>query len=135
VITRRASGSAGAITNADANSPAFEICTHNLVYSCNSNFICVGVADYETSCPKRRHPWLGARLVGGQKRVATALQIVRPLPFVGTQAVFRKDTGRLVYTRIVERVNFNYDMILFELAITPKAAWTGLLGAAGRLGG
>ena len=69
---------------------------------------------------------VGAKLLGGHKRYAKTLHLVRPLPLPGTQAVFLRNNVRRdaqAYTSAVERVVFNYHAIALELSTDPQDAW------------
>ena len=103
-----------------------EIWTRNTVYLCDGNFVCVEVRDRATDAPEPKHVALGARLLGGHKRYARTLHLVRPLPIPGTQAVFLRPNHRRdaqAYTSTVERVVFNYQVAALELSTDPQEAW------------
>jgi hypothetical protein len=103
-----------------------EIWTRNTLYLCDANFVCVEVRDRATNAPELKHVALGARLLGGHKRYARTLHLVRPLPMPGTQAVFLRPGGRRdaqAYTSTVERVVFNYQVAALELSTDPQEAW------------
>ena len=126
-ITRVRGGPGRAIGDEAAGlGPVFEIWTRNTIYLCDVAFVCVEVRDRATGRPEARHAVLGAKLLGGHKRYAKTLHLVRPLPLPGTQAVFLRNNVRRdaqAYTSAVERVVFNYHAVALELSTDPQDAW------------
>ena len=84
----------------------YEVWTQNNVYAVDSRMRCVEVRERATGNVKLEHPFLGARLVGGQYQ-DDAMEMSYPLPRPGSFAVFElKKRGRRQFTRTsaVERV-------------------------------
>ena len=126
-ITRVRGGPGRAVADEPpGGAPVFEIWTRNTIYLCNAAFVCVEVRDRLTSRSETRHAVLGAKLLGGHKRYAKTLHLVRPLPIPGTQAVFLRSNVRRdaqAYTSAVERIVFNYVATALELTVDPQDAW------------
>ena len=96
----------GRIPRPDAPQSCYEIWTQNTVYLVDARMRCVQVRDLSTGEPKADHPFLGARLVGGQTQ-EPGLEMSYPLPRPGACAVFdmRKNQRRqFTRTSTVERV-------------------------------
>lgn len=68
----------------------YEIWTRNRVYLLNAVMTCMEVIDLKTGTANTKHPFLGARLVGGQNKDQEANEISYPLPAPGSEAVFQK---------------------------------------------
>lgn len=88
---------------------AFAIWTQRRVYLVDAGFVCRGVLDRSSFMPLMEHPIIGASLAYGQKRDATGaiVQLSRPLPDIGSQAIFSRNFGknvRLSETSPVTRV-------------------------------
>ena len=87
---------------------AFEIWTKNRVYNLDSQLVCIGVIDLATGRDNRDHPFVGARLVGGQLKSDEGSELTYPLPVPGSDAVFQKSEAhgkiRLSVTSKVSRV-------------------------------
>jgi hypothetical protein len=84
----------------------YEIWTQNNVYVVDSRMRCLQVREVGGGEPKTEHPFVGARLVGGQAQEA-AMEMSYPLPRPGAYAVFEMRKGnRRQFTRTsaVERV-------------------------------
>lgn len=84
----------------------YEIWTQNNVYAVDSRMRCIAVREVGTGEAKTDHPFVGARLVGGQAQEA-AMEMSHPLPRIGAHAVFEMRRGsRRQFTRTspVERV-------------------------------
>ena len=122
---RGAPGSA-LLAQVEGSLPVLEIWTRNTIYFCDANFVCMEVRDRVTNQAEAAHAVLGAKLLGGHKRYAKTLHLVRPLPMPGTQAVFLRPNARRdaqAYTSPVERVVFNYQVAALELSTDPQEAW------------
>ena len=126
-VTRIRSGPGRAIlAQVDGELPVIEIWTQNTIYLCNGSFVCIEVRDRKTNQAETKHAVLGAKLLGGHKRYAKTLHLVRPLPMPGTQAVFLRPNTRRdaqAYTSPVERVVFNYQVAALEMSTDPQEAW------------
>jgi hypothetical protein len=84
----------------------YEIWTQNHVYAIDSRMRCLAVRELSNEAPKSDHPFVGARLVGGQAQ-EEAMEMSYPLPRPGAYAVFeaRKANRRhFMRTSPVERV-------------------------------
>ncbi len=78
---------------------AFEIWTQNRVYGLDAHLVCIEVFDRVTSTTQPKHPIVGSRLLGGQRRseeTGAIEQVSHPLPGVGASAVFSVRVGRRV---------------------------------------
>ncbi len=87
---------------------AYEIWTKNRVYSLDVALGCVEVIDLASGRSEKKHPFIGARLVGGQCRTDTGNELTFPLPTPGSEAVFQSvdahNRVRLSVTSKVTRV-------------------------------
>jgi hypothetical protein len=87
---------------------AYEIWTRNRVYNLDASLQCFDVIDLATGTSNERHPFVGARLVGGQMRQGEHAELSFPLPAPGADAVFQKTDEqqriRLAITSTVTRV-------------------------------
>lgn len=86
---------------------AFEIWTRNRVYGLDGMYRCIAVFDRATGKLESDHPFVGARLVGGQVRLGETSEVWQPLPIPGAEAVFEQSRGArtvLSHTSTVERV-------------------------------
>jgi hypothetical protein len=126
-ITRvRAVAGRAMLAQLDGQAPVLEVWTRNTIYFCDAGFVCVEIRDRATNLPETKHVALGAKLLGGHKRYAKTLHLVRPLPMPGTQAVFLRPNARRdaqAYTSAVERVVFNYQVTALELSTDTQEAW------------
>ena len=114
------------VEESEGGAHVFEIWTRNTIYLCDATFVCVEIRDRVTNKAELKHAVLGAKLLGGHKRYAKTLHLVRPLPLPGTQAVFLRQNVRRdaqAYTSAVERVVFNYHAVALELSTDPQDAW------------
>jgi hypothetical protein len=96
----------GRIPRPDPTQGCYEIWTQNTVYFVDARMRCVQVRDLSTGTAKTDHPFLGARLVGGQMQ-EPAMEMSQPLPRPGSCAVFdlRKNNRRhFTRTSAVERI-------------------------------
>jgi hypothetical protein len=96
----------GRLPRQDAPQSCYEIWTQNTVYLIDARMRCVLVRDIATNDAKADHPFLGARLVGGQTQ-EPGLEMSYPLPRPGACAVFdmRKNNRRqFTRTSVVERI-------------------------------
>lgn len=85
------------------------IWTQRRIYLLDQTFVCRGVLDRKSLMPVEGHPILGATFVYGQCRDETGniTQLSRPLPELGSQAIFGRNFGknvRLSETSPVTRV-------------------------------
>lgn len=83
-------------TKPDGQSGPFqtvEVFTANRVYVMDPAMICVKVVDRATSEEHVDHPFIGFRLVGGQHRNGTEMELSYPYPRPGTEAVFEQSDG------------------------------------------
>lgn len=86
---------------------AVEIWTRNRVYALDQGLVCIDVVDQGTRKSTPEHPFIGARLVGGQRRDGTHNELSHPFPVPGSEAVFERYSGkrpRLSQTSTVTRV-------------------------------
>jgi len=84
----------------------YEVWTQNNIYAMDSRMRCVEVRERSSGTTKTDHPFVGARLVGGQFQ-DEAMEMSYPLPRPGAFAVFEMRKGnRRQFTRTssVERV-------------------------------
>jgi hypothetical protein len=88
-----------------------EIWTRNTIYQLDSSLTCVDVIDQGTRKSIADHPLRTARLVGGQSRDGSAMELSHPFPRPGSEAVFEQASGRHVrfsqtstVTRVVMRL-------------------------------
>jgi hypothetical protein len=96
----------GRLPRQDAPQSCYEIWTQNTVYLIDARMRCVLVRDLASGEAKAEHPFLGARLVGGQTQ-EPGLEMSYPLPRPGACAVFdMKKNNRRQFTRtsVVERI-------------------------------
>ncbi len=86
---------------------AFEIWTMKRVYAIDGQMQCFGVMDRATGRAVERHAFLGARLMGGERKDDGAMSFSYPLPTPGSEAVFQIKSatkGRYGHTSPVEKV-------------------------------
>jgi hypothetical protein len=84
---------------------AFEIWTRNRVYALDGTLECIEVIDLATGRSNPHHPFLGARLVGGQTRSEQSNELSFPLPVPGSDAVFQKfDRHNRIRLSVTSRV-------------------------------
>lgn len=91
-----------------------EIWTQNRIYTMDPSMICIRVADRPGLEPNPEHPFLGHRLVGGQRRQGDSMELSYPFPRPGTEAVFEHNGGRLGHfsrTSTVTRVILRLHMV------------------------
>jgi hypothetical protein len=83
----------------------YEIWTKHRVYSLDAGLACVEVIDLASGHSEKSHPFLGARLVGGQGRGASGTELTFPLPTPGSEAVFQAiDAQRRIRLSITSKV-------------------------------
>jgi hypothetical protein len=83
----------------------YEIWTKNRVYSLDVALACVEVIDLASGRSEKTHPFIGARLVGGQIRTDTGNELTFPLPTPGSEAVFQAtDAQNRIRLSITSRV-------------------------------
>lgn len=73
---------------------AIEIWTSNNVYALDARLVCFEIWNRATRKREPRHPFLGARLVGGKKGKDGTMEITFPYPTAGTEAVFQVKHGK-----------------------------------------
>lgn len=84
-----------------------EVWTQNRVYKMSPSMICVEVFDPARGAIDRESEFLGQRLVGGQRREGSTIELSHPYPRPGSEAVFEKVDergGALSRTSTVRRV-------------------------------
>lgn len=69
-----------------------ELWTKGRLYVIDATFTCIEVIDRKTRQTDPNHPFLNARLIGGQRREGSSVDQIKPFPIVGTSAVFEKTT-------------------------------------------
>jgi hypothetical protein len=103
VETRQVSAQAVQLTRL-----AYEVWTKNRVYNLDGTMCCYEVIDLASGQSQEQHPFIGARLVGGQRRTGEDSELSFPLPVPGSDAVFQKSDSekgiRLAVTSAVTRV-------------------------------
>lgn len=72
----------------------YEIWTKNRVYSLDAALTCIEVIDLASGAARAQHPFVGARLVGGQLNTERTHEVSFPLPAIGSEAVFQKQDHR-----------------------------------------
>ncbi len=74
---------------------AIAIWTQRRVYALDAQLVCRAVLDRQSLLPQPQHPVLGCTLAFGQRRDAhgNIVQVTRPLPEPGTNAVFSQRVG------------------------------------------
>lgn len=77
---------------------AIAIWTQRRIYLVDASYVCRGVLDRSSFMPVTDHPIIGATLAYGQKRDASGaiIQLSRPLPDIGSQAIFSQSFGKSV---------------------------------------
>jgi hypothetical protein len=87
---------------------AFEIWTAKSVYAIDGQLLCIGVMDRATGQADAQHAFLGARLMGGERKQAGAMSFSHPLPVPGGDAIFQISKSamrsRYGHTSAVEKV-------------------------------
>ena len=104
---------------------AFEVWTHNRVYAMDGHMTCFGVMDRSTGKPDLKHAFLGARLMGGERRDGTTMSLSYPLPVPQSEAVFQVKSGtrgRYGHTSPVEKVVVRVRVTLATIA-DPESMW------------
>lgn len=97
----------GAASLVEGTWRAVEIWTRNRIYALDQSLVCIDVVDQGTRKSSPDHPFIGARLVGGQRRDGTHNELSHPFPVPGSEAVFERYSGkrpRLSQTSTVTRV-------------------------------
>jgi hypothetical protein len=104
---------------------AFEVWTGNRVYAIDGHMTCFGVMDRSTGKPDQKHAFLGARLMGGERRDGTTMSLSYPVPTVGSEAVFQVKSGtrgRYGHTSPVEKVVLRIRVTLATFD-DPESMW------------
>ncbi len=97
----------GAASLVEGTWRAVEIWTRNRIYALDQSLVCIDVVDQGTRKSSPDHPFIGARLVGGQRRDGSHNELSHPFPVPGSEAVFERYSGkrpRLSQTSTVTRV-------------------------------
>jgi hypothetical protein len=94
---------------------ALQLWTQNNVYDVDWSMHCFRVANKDTGDPIVDHPFLGARLNGGQKQDGDGLELTYPIPRPGSIAVFELP-DRYVTTSEVVRVVLRVRVIAIRRA-------------------
>src|SRR5258708_1991989 len=68
---------------------AFEIWTAKSVYAIDGQLHCIGVMDRSNGRADDKHAFLGARLMGGERKVDGSMSFSHPLPTPGSDAIFQ----------------------------------------------
>jgi hypothetical protein len=114
-----------------------EVWTQNRIYAIDLGLRCFDVLDRGSLRPVPDHGLLGARLVGGQRRTESGLELMHPFPAAGFEAVFEQEVGGKVasfsYSSTVTRVIMRMRRSTVE-GETAEAPWHEVASAA-RLGG
>jgi hypothetical protein len=98
---------AGSPSLIDSEWRAVEIWTRNRIYVLNQGLVCIDVVDQATRRSTKDHPFIGGRLVGGQRRENGVNELSHPFPVPGSEAVFERHApkrARLAQTSTVIRV-------------------------------
>lgn len=70
-----------------------ELWTRNNIYVLDGQMRCISVRSSQGEKPQPEHPFLGARLVGGQLNSGEGVELSYPLPRPGSTAVFETRRG------------------------------------------
>ena len=68
---------------------AFEIWTAKSIYAIDGQMLCFGVVDRASGRSDEKHSFLGARLMGGERKQGGAMSFSHPLPVPGGDAIFQ----------------------------------------------
>ena len=104
----------GPAPHAEQTARTVEVWTQNRVYTMDASMVCIRVADRPGLEPNPEHPFLGHRLVGGQRRRGDSMELSYPYPRPGTEAVFEHTGRRLGHfsrTSTVTRVILRLHMV------------------------
>jgi hypothetical protein len=103
-----------------------EVWTQNRVYTMSPAMLCVEVVDRATGAVERASEFLGQRLVGGQIRDGSTIELSHPFPRPGSEAVFEKvdgTGGTLSRTSAVHRVVLRLHVVTVDSrAVAPTWA-------------
>lgn len=108
-----------------------EIWTQNRVYALDAQLRCIDVIEQRNGKSDRKHPLVGAHLVGGQAIHGDAMELSHPYPRAGSEAVFEQGTGskaRFSHTSPVKRVVLRLRVV----TVTPERvvpAWQDITGS------
>lgn len=101
---------------------ALQLWTQNNVYDVDWSMHCFRVANKDTGEPVVDHPFIGARLNGGQKQDGDGLELTYPIPRPGSIAVFELP-DRYVTTSEVNRVVLRVRVIGIKEESEAKPLW------------
>lgn len=116
----------GVATVPQAMWPMIDIYTHNRLYRVSPQLICIDVVDRKTGKSHGKHPMLGARLGGGQRRTETRVEISDPIPMPGMEVVFKQPGERgdkFGQTSRVERVVLRLRVSAWSTASQEATSW------------
>jgi len=108
-----------------------EVWTQNRVYALDSAMRCIDVIEQRTGKSDRKHPLIGARLVGGQAIHGDSMELSHPYPRAGSEAVFEQGNGskaRFSHTSPVQRVVLRLRVV----TVSPERvvpAWQDITGS------
>jgi hypothetical protein len=68
---------------------AFEVWTAKSVYAIDGQLHCFGVMDRSSGRADDKHAFLGARLMGGERKIDGSMSFSHPLPTPGSDAIFQ----------------------------------------------
>lgn len=108
-----------------------EIWTQNRVYALDSAMRCIDVIEQRTGKSDRKHPLIGAKLVGGQAIHGDDMELSHPYPRAGSEAVFEQGNGskaRFSHTSPVSRVVLRLRVV----TVSPERlvpAWQDITGS------
>lgn len=97
----------GSAPRVESSKRTYEVWTNNHVYTLDPRLLCVEVRKTGTTSVVHDHPFIGARLVGGQLQDDTSVEMSYPLPRPGSVAVFearRNNRRQFSRTSVVTRV-------------------------------
>ena len=81
-----------------------ELVTRSRIYWLDADRLCVAVFERTTGAQDVGHPFLGARLAGGEEKRHEGVSMSNPVPLPGMKAVFQLRGGRLGRTSSIQRV-------------------------------
>jgi hypothetical protein len=81
-----------------------ELITKSSMYWLDADRLCISVFERKTGSQDVVHPFLGARLAGGEEKRREGVSLSNPVPLPGMKAVFQMKGGRYGRTSAIERV-------------------------------